>query len=85
MEAVCRVQWDAQFYDWVTRAHPSGTQCFQLFNWVLDVTESAPPPDRLQASDPGVFVHTMEEARLNIFYVEWNDRSTVAVVEFLSW
>lgn len=85
MEAVCRVQWDAQFYDWVGQSHPPGSQCFQLFKWVLDITEFGPPPDPLRAANPGVHVHTVEEARLNVFYLEWPDRSTIAVVQFISW
>jgi hypothetical protein len=85
VEAVCRVQWDAQLFDWVAHSHPTGSQCFQLFNWVLDVTEFGPPPDPVRAAEPGVLVRTLEDARLNIFYVEWPDRSTIAVVQFLSW
>ena len=85
MEAICRVQWDAQFYDWLAQSHPTGSQCFQLFNWVLDVTELGPPRNPVGAAEPGVFVRTLEEARLNIFYVEWPEGSTVAVVEFISW
>ena len=85
MEAVCRVQWDAQFYDWVAQSHPTASQCFELFNWVLDVTEFGPPPEPLRAAEPGVLVHTVEGARLNIFYVEWPNRSTIAIVQFISW
>lgn len=85
MEAVRRVQWDAQFFDWVAQAHPTASQCFDLFNWVLDVTESGPPPEPEPAAEPGVLVQTVEGARLNIFYVEWPDRSTIAVVQFISW
>jgi hypothetical protein len=85
VEAVCRVQWDAQFYDRVAQSHPTASQCFELFNWVLDITEFGPPPDPLQAADPGVLVHTVEGPRLNVFYVEWPDRSTIAVVQFISW
>ena len=85
MEANCRVLWDAQFFDWVEQAHPTGSQCFQLFNWVLDVTEFGPPPDSLRAAEPGVLVRTLEEARLNVFYVAWADGSTIGVVEFISW
>jgi hypothetical protein len=83
--APCRVQWDAVFFNWWNVFHPSGTQCYQLFDWVLDVTEWGPPDDADWAAGVEVRVYTLADARLDIFYVEWPDRDVIALVDLLSW
>ena len=84
MEPSRRVLWDAPFHDWLSVFRPTNTQCFHVFSWVLDVTEHGPDPADPDAAEEGVKVVELEEARVTIFYVPW-DEPIVAVVEMVSW
>jgi hypothetical protein len=81
----CRVFWDWVFFEWYVTFRPSGVQCYHLFDWVLDVTGQGPPDDAEMAAEPGVWVYTLDDARVDIFYVEWPDRETIGLVSLLSW
>ena len=78
-----RVLWDAPFHDWLATFHPSGTQCFALFNWVLDTSESGPDPadPRAEADTRSC---TIEQSGATVFYVAWEHTPIVAVIEILS-
>lgn len=79
-----RVLWDAPFHDWLRSFRPSGTQCFYLFHWVLDVTEYGPDKDDADAAEPGVKVVELEDANVTVFYLPWTE-PVVAVIEIISW
>jgi len=81
----CRVQWDTAFYYWFLTFRPSGTQCYHLFDWVLDVTTFGPPDDAEAAAEQGVLVYALEDAQVDIFYVEWPNREAIGFIEVISW